>query len=433
MKELVLKMSKTAVVIGSQWGDEGKGKITNYLSEKAQVVVRFQGGDNAGHTISFDDNVYKLHLIPSGIFNKKTKNILGNGTVINPRSLLTEIESLKMRGINCDNLFISDRAHVVFDFNIRIDIVNEEKLGDQKIGTTKKGIGPTYMDKASRTGIRMADFISSDFRALYIKQGNRKNEEIAYLGGDPIDVVGSLKEYEQIAKKIAPYVTDTVTIINEAYDNGEKILFEGAQGALLDIDFGTYPYVTSSNTSTGGVSSGSGLAFNKIEEVIGIVKAYTSRVGNGPFPSELVDEIGKSIREKGNEYGTTTKRPRRIGWFDAVVLKYSVMINGITGLSLMLLDVLTGLDELQICTGYLIDGKEVKNIPARHQDYSKCEPVYITLPGWNEDISMVKAFDKLPVNTQNYIKKIEELVGVEVCYFSVGPNRNQTIIRKEMF
>ena len=426
-------MSKTAVVIGSQWGDEGKGKITNYLSEKAQVVVRFQGGDNAGNTINFDDNVYKLHLLPSGIFNRDTKNILGNGMVINPRSLLKEIESMQLRGVPCDNLFVSDRAHVVFDFNIGIDTFNEDRLGNQKIGTTKKGIGPTYMDKAARSGIRMADFISSDFRALYIKQGNRKNEEISYLGGEPIDVVGSLKEYEALAKKIAPYVTDTVAMVNESYDKGEKILFEGAQGSLLDIDFGTYPYVTSSNTSTGGVATGSGLAFNKIEDVVGIVKAYTSRVGSGPFPTELLNETGKFIREKGNEYGTTTKRPRRVGWLDTVVLKYSMMINGITGISLMLLDVLTGIEELKICVGYNVDGKEIHTIPARVNDYEKYKPIYITLPGWKEDITNVKSFDELPENAQNYIKKIEELCGVDVCYFSVGPEASQTVIRRELF
>lgn len=433
MKELVLIMNKTAVVIGAQWGDEGKGKITNYLSEKADVVVRFQGGDNAGHTISFMGNVYKLHLLPSGIFNRKTKNILGNGMVINPRSLLKEIEEMKMRGLPCDNVFVSERAHVVFDFNICIDAFNEEKLGDQKIGTTKKGIGPTYMDKASRSGIRMVDFISSDFRALYIKLGNRKNEEIAYLGGDPIDVAGSLKEYEAIAKKIAPYVVDTVSMVNDAYDKGEKILFEGAQGALLDIDFGTYPFVTSSNTSTGGIAVGSGLAFNKIQDVIGVVKAYTSRVGSGPFPTELTNEIGNTIREKGNEYGTTTKRPRRVGWLDAVALKYSMMINGFTGISLMLLDVLSGFKELNICVGYTLNGKEIKTVPSRYQDFEKCVPTYITVPGWDEDITKVKSFDELPVNAQNYIKKIEEITGVDVCYFSVGPDKEQTIIRRELF
>lgn len=433
MKELVLIMNKTAVIIGAQWGDEGKGKITNYLSEKANVVVRFQGGDNAGHTINFRNNVYKLHLLPSGIFQPNTKNILGNGMVINPRNLLQEIESMKLRGVPCDNIYISERAHVVFDYNIAIDKISEEKLGNQKIGTTIKGIGPTYMDKAFRSGIRMVDFISSDFRAMYIKQGNRKNEEIAHLGGDNIDVIGSLKEYEEIAKKIAPYVTDTGKMINDAYDNGEKILIEGAQGSLLDIDFGTYPFVTSSNTSAGGVAIGTGLAFNKLQSAIGIVKAYSSRVGNGPFPSELKCEIGQHIREKGNEYGTTTKRPRRVGWLDTVALNYSMMINGFTGLVLTLLDVLTGQKEIKICVAYNLDGNEIKTIPARIEDYNRCTPVFITVPGWEEDITNIKKYEDLPKNVKNYIEKIEELCGVDVNYFSVGPDREQTIIRKEMF
>lgn len=433
MKELVLKMSRTAVVIGTQWGDEGKGKITNYLSEKADVVVRFQGGDNAGHTITFHNNVYKLHLLPSGVFNPNTKNILGNGMVINPRAFLKEVQDLRLRGVPCNNIFISEQAHVVFDYNIGIDTFNENKLGDQKIGTTKKGIGPTYMDKAARIGIRMIDFISPDFRNMYINLGNRKNEEISYLDGEPFNVVGSLKEYEEIAKQIAPFVTDTVTMVNEAYKNKEKILFEGAQGAMLDIDFGTYPYVTSSHTSAGGVSIGSGLAFNKINQVIGIVKAYNSRVGSGPFPTELTDEIGNTIREKGNEYGTTTKRPRRVGWLDMVALNYSIMINGVTGLSLMLLDVLTGFKEIKICVGYQLDGQAIKTIPSRFQDYERCVPEYITLPGWSEDISKVQSFEELPKNAQDYIKKIEKLTGVKVCYFSVGPDKTQTVIRKELF
>lgn len=426
-------MSKTAVVIGTQWGDEGKGKITHYLSEKADVIVRFQGGDNAGHTIKFLNNVYKLHLLPSGVFNLKTKNILGNGMVINPRAFLKEVQELRLRGIPCNNIYISEQAHVVFDFNIGIDTFNEAKLGDLKIGTTKKGIGPTYMDKASRTGIRMVDFISPDFRNLYINLGNRKNEEISYLGGEPINVVGSLKEYEEIAKAITPFVADTVTMVNEAYNNKEKILFEGAQGAMLDIDFGTYPFVTSSHTSSGGVAIGSGLAYNKIEDVIGIAKAYNSRVGSGPFPTELTDAIGDTIREKGNEYGTTTNRPRRVGWLDAVALKFSIMINGVTGISLMLLDVLSGFKELKICIGYQYEGKLIHTIPSRYQEYERCIPEYITLPGWHEDISKVQTFEELPKNAQNYINKIEKLVGVKVCYFSVGPDKTQTIIRKELF
>lgn len=424
-------MSKTVVVIGSQWGDEGKGKITNYLSEKADVIVRYQGGDNAGHTIVFNNNTYKLHLLPSGIFDSTKKNIMGNGMVINPKGLIKELEEIRACGFKCDNLYISDRAHVIFDHHRELDALIEESLGDLKIGTTKKGIGPAYTDKVSRIGIRMADFVSDDFESIYLKHLELKNKDIVRLGGKPISA-DSVKEYNEIREIIKPYVTDTISLINEEYKKGSKILFEGAQGALLDIDFGTYPFVTSSNPSSGGVVIGSGLGVNKISDVLGIVKAYTTRVGEGPFPTELNNEIGDKIREIGHEYGATTNRPRRIGWFDSVILKYSAMINGLTGLSIMLLDVLTGFDELKICVSYDLDGKTINTVPARLQDFSRCKPNYITLPGWKEDITHVKSFDELPENCKNYLHKIEELVGVEIKCFSVGPDREQTIILSEI-
>lgn len=421
-------MAKTVVVIGSQWGDEGKGKITNYLSEQADVVVRYQGGDNAGHTICFHGKTFKLHLLPSGIFNPNTKNILGNGMVINPRSLLKEMAEIKSQGYPCDNIYISDRAHVLFDYHIDIDCLNEASLGDLKIGTTKKGIGPCYTDKVSRVGIRMADFISSDFKDLFTKKLN----EVAKLGIN-INIEKSVNEYLVMAEIIKPFVTDTISLLNSEYKAGKKILFEGAQGALLDIDFGTYPYVTSSNPSSGGVVIGSGLGVTKIDDVLGIVKAYTTRVGEGPFPTELKNEIGDKIREIGHEYGATTNRPRRIGWFDANVLRYSAMINGLTGLSIMLLDVLTGFDELKICTSYNLDGKTIENIPARLADYARCTPNYITLEGWHEDITKVTSYRELPLNAKRYLQKIEELVGVEIKCFSVGPDQKQTIMMKEIF
>lgn len=426
-------MGRTVVVIGSQWGDEGKGKITHYLSTQADVVVRYQGGDNAGHTICFNGHTFKLHLLPSGIFNSQTKNILGNGMVINPKSLLQEIAEIQSQGYPCDNIYISDRAQVLFDYHKELDRLNEEALGSAKIGTTKKGIGPCYTDKVRRTGIRMADFVSDDFAIIFTEKLKMKNAEIKRLGGVKFDIEKTVDEYATIANKIKPYVTDTISLLNKEYQAGKKILFEGAQGALLDIDFGTYPYVTSSNPSSGGVVIGSGLGVTKIQDVLGIVKAYTTRVGEGPFPTELKNEIGDRIREIGHEYGATTNRPRRIGWFDANVLRYSALINGLTGLSIMLLDVLTGFDELKICTSYTLNGKVIDYIPARLEDLALCQPNYITLPGWIEDITQVQSFHDLPLNAQKYLQTIEKLVGVEIKCFSVGPDQKQTIMMKEIF
>lgn len=433
MRELVYNMIQTLVVIGSQWGDEGKGKITNYLSEKADVVVRYQGGDNAGHTIVFGGHTYKLHLIPSGIFNPNTKNICGNGMVINPRNLVKEIKELQTLGFPCNNLYISDRAHVVFDHHQVLDALYEEALQERKIGTTKKGIGPTYTDKTARIGIRMADFISADFPKLYRQTLVSKNQEISRLGGVAIDIESTLKEYLALASVIRPMVTDTILLLHKAYQSSQKILFEGAQGSMLDVDFGTYPFVTSSNPSSGGVAIGSGIGATRIDSVLGIVKAYTTRVGEGPFPTELKNALGDHIREVGHEYGTTTKRPRRIGWFDGTVLRYSAMINGMTGVALMLLDVLSGIDELKICTHYQLAGNDYMGIPARLEDYERCIPVYITLPGWKEDITKVRTFEELPQNAQNYIKAIEQIIQVPVLCFSVGPDREQTIVREPIF
>lgn len=426
-------MGNTVVVIGSQWGDEGKGKITNYLSERADVVVRYQGGDNAGHTICFGGETYKLHLIPSGIFNPNIKNVIGNGVVLNPKNFKTELEGLKALGFECNNLYISERAQVIFDYHLVLDGLNENKLGPNKIGTTKKGIGPAYTDKVSRQGFRIADLVASDFKEKYKLALEAKNNEIVALGGEKIDYEKSLKEYMELADYIKPYISDTISLLDEEYKQGKKILFEGAQGALLDIDFGTYPFVTSSNPTTGGASTGTGLAPNKIKEVIGIVKAYTTRVGAGAFPTEQDNEIGSIIREKAHEYGTTTKRPRRVGWLDAVVLKYSATINGLTGISLMLLDILSELDEIKICTSYNLNGKVIKTVPARNDDFSMCEPNYITMPGWHEDITKCTTFEELPENAKKYIEKIEELTGVDVVFVSVGAGREQTIIRKEIF
>ena len=428
-----MENKKAVVVVGTQWGDEGKGKVTDYLSQKADIVVRYQGGDNAGHSIEFNGKRYALHIIPSGIFDERRMNILGNGVVFNPRSFVKELTELKNQGFSCDNIRISNRAHVIFDYNLELDGLYEEELGKNKIGTTKKGIGPTYTDKVARRGIRVGDFVSSDFEQIYHDKLELKNKEIIRLGGHPIDEEKSLKEYLELANLIRPYVIDTIYYLNEEYKKGKKILFEGAQGALLDVDFGTYPFVTSSNTTGSGVSSGSGLGPTKIGEIIGVVKAYSTRVGSGAFPTEFEDETSHYIRETAHEYGVTTKRPRRIGWLDGVILKYSTMINGLTSLSIMLLDILSGIKELKICTSYTLDGKVITELPARSSEWERCIPNYISLPGWDEDISKCKSYDELPANAKNYINKISEIVGVEVGIVSVGADRNKTFILKDYF
>ena len=428
--------SQTVVVIGSAWGDEGKGKITNYFSDKADVVVRYAGGDNAGHTIVFNNRTFALHLVPSGIFNPEVKNIIGNGTVVNPEHLLNEIKYLESEGFLCKNLYISDRASVLFDYHMELDGLKEIALGNKNIGTTKKGIGPCYRDKIARDAIRMGDFVSSDFKEKYFEAVKEKNMEISLYGGEPIDFEESYKKYQGIADLIRPYVADTISLINEEYNKGSKILFEGAQGTMLDIDFGTYPFVTSSNPTSGGAATGSGLGITKIKEIVGVTKSYATRVGSGPFPTEMLNEeenIGIDIRNRAHEFGATTKRARRIGWFDSVIMRYSCDVNGFTGLSLMLLDILSGLDKIKICDYYLIDGKKVFYPSARVEDFAKSIPHYIELDGWKEDITNVKSFEELPINAQKYILKIEEILGVPVIMFSVGPDKEQTIIRKEIF
>lgn len=425
-------MKKAVVVVGTQWGDEGKGKITNYLSQQADMVVRYQGGDNAGHSIQFDGTKYALHVIPSGVFHAHIRNVLGNGVVLNPKTFVEEVTHLKQQGFACDNLYISDRAHVIFDYHKVLDGLQEVALGERKIGTTKKGIGPTYTDKVSRSGIRVGDFVSDDFETMYKTALRQKNAEIIRLGGEPLSIEESYQEYQALADVIRPYVVDTVVMINEAVKQNQKILFEGAQGALLDIDFGTYPYVTSSNPSGGGVCVGSGIGPTAIQDVIGIAKAYATRVGSGAFPTEFEDDIAKQIRETAHEYGTTTKRPRRIGWLDAVVLKYSTMINGLTGISLMLLDVLSGIETLKVCTAYELNGKKIESIPSRISDFEACKPIYETLPGWSEDLSQIKTYEELPENAKGYIAFIEKITGVPIVMVSVGPDINQTIIRRKV-
>lgn len=406
--------------------------MTDYLSQDADVVVRSQGGNNAGHTIAFDGKKFALRLVPSGIFGKGKLAVIGNGVVINPPALLKELHYLQDNGIDISGLRISSRSHVTFPYHILLDKCQEEAKGDHKVGTTKNGIGPTYMDKVSRVGIRMCDLLEKDtFETKLRRNLAEKNELFTKLYHvDPINFDDIFESYYEYGQELKKYVTDTSRIVNDALDNGQRVLFEGAQGVMLDVDQGTYPYVTASNPIAGGVCTGVGVGPNKINTVVGICKAYSTRVGAGPFPTELTDEIGDRIRETGHEYGTVTGRPRRVGWFDSVAMRHARRVSGISCLSLNLLDVLTGLKTVKICKAYKLDGKEIDYYPASLKELDRCEPVYEELPGWDEDITGVKKFEDLPVNAQNYLKRVSELSEVPLATVSVGADRIQTIIVK---
>ena len=426
----------SVVVVGTQWGDEGKGKITDFLSEKAEYVARYQGGDNAGHTIQFGGETYKLHLIPSGIFSPEKLCIIGNGVVVNPKSLVTELAYLHERNITTDNLRISDRAHVILPYHIELDRLQEEAKGDKKIGTTIKGIGPAYMDKAARVGIRIADLLDREVfeERLRLNLEDKNRQFTKLYDASPMNFEEIFEEYYEYGQQIKQYVCDTSVLLNDALDNGKRVLFEGAQGVMLDIDQGTYPFVTSSNPLAGGVTIGSGVGPSKVTKVVGVCKAYTSRVGDGPFPTELFDEIGSRIREVGREYGTTTGRPRRVGWFDSVVMRHSKRVSGITNLCLNSIDVLTGLDTVKICVAYRkSNGEEISHYPASLVELGQCEPVYEELPGWKEDITGCRTLDELPIEAQNYVRRVSELVGVKISTFSVGPDRTQTNILEDVW
>ena len=426
----------SVVVVGTQWGDEGKGKITDFLSEKAEYVARYQGGDNAGHTIQFGGETYKLHLIPSGIFSPEKLCIIGNGVVVNPKSLVTELAYLHERNITTDNLRISDRAHVILPYHIELDRLQEEAKGDKKIGTTIKGIGPAYMDKAARVGIRIADLLDREVfeERLRINLEDKNRQFTKLYDANSMSFEEIFEEYYEYGQQIKQYVCDTSVLLNDALDNGKRVLFEGAQGVMLDIDQGTYPFVTSSNPLAGGVTIGSGVGPSKVTKVVGVCKAYTSRVGDGPFPTELFDEIGSRIREVGREYGTTTGRPRRVGWFDSVVMRHSKRVSGITNLCLNSIDVLTGLETVKICVAYRkSNGEEISHYPASLVELGQCEPVYEELPGWSEDITGCRTLDELPIEAQNYVRRVSELVGVKISTFSVGPDRNQTNILEDVW
>ncbi|MFL1695780.1 adenylosuccinate synthase [Weissella kandleri] len=416
------------VVVGSQWGDEGKGKLTNLLAADADMVVRYQGGNNAGHTIYVEDHKFELSAIPSGIFAADKLAVLGNGTVVNPKALLAEAAVLQQEGVPTDNLRISDRAHVIFPYHQLLDQLADEKKGDQKIGTTGKGIGPAYMDKVARIGIRMIDLLDeAELRSKLSYVLAEKNEILEKIYHHaPLALEPLLKEYLEYGKKLEPYIMDTAALINTAAQKQQRILFEGAQGAMLDLDQGTYPYVTSSSPVGGGATIGSGVGPTAIQRVVGVMKAYTSRVGDGPFPTELFDATGNHIREVAHEYGVVTGRPRRIGWLDTVIMRHAARIGGFTDLALNSLDVLSGLPTIKIAVAYQLDGKRIENYPASMRDLKRVEPIYEELPGWNEDLSGITKRVDLPENAKRYLQRVETLVGVPLYTFAVGPAKEQT-------
>lgn len=414
-------------IIGTQYGDEGKGKFVDMLSQEYQIIVRYQGGDNAGHTIKFNDNKFKLRLIPSGIFNSNNIVVIGNGVVVNPKTLVEEIKYLNDANIDTSKLLISDKAHVIFDFHVDLDTLNEENKQDNKIGTTKRGIGPCYTDKVARIGIRMCDLFDLETLEKKLEENlKEKNILFNYYNKQTYSPKIVAKEYYELAQQFKDKVVDTVTYLNKQIKIGKKILFEGAQGVLLDIDHGTYPYVTSSSIVS-AMASGSGIGMTSIKNILGIVKAYTSRVGSGPFVSEINDELANKIRIKGNEFGTVTKRPRRIGWLDMVSLNYSLNVAGITELAITLIDVLSGLDKIKICVAYEYKGKVIDYLLPDNKRYGECKPIYIEIDGWNEDISNCKTISELPENCKKYLLLIEKLTNRKISFVSVGPDRNQTI------
>ncbi len=421
-------MSKVNVVLGTFFGDEGKGKIIDYLSTKADVSVRCSGGNNAGHTINVDGKKFAFHLIPSGILSSNTKAVIGNGVVIDPKVLIEEIDKLHEAGYSTDNLFISNKAHIIMPYHIVLDKLLEEARGDNKIGTTARGIGPAYCDKYERSGIRVEDFVTPKFRNIAKLNIENKNKILQCFGYEPLDADSIISEYEGYAKILAPYVKDTINIIHQSLEQNKNILCEGAQATLLDIDFGTYPFVTSSSPSIGGVCTGTGIGAKDIGEVYGVLKAYSSKVGEGPYLTEQDNEIGDTIRELGHEYGTTTKRPRRCGWLDLVALKYASRINGLTGLAVNHLDTVGKLDKIKLCVAYNHNGKISMDYSTNPTYISNCEPIYEEFDGNFGDLSGIKNRSDLPKNAQVYLNRIEEVVKVPIKFIGTGPDRNDMII-----
>ncbi|MBM6808410.1 adenylosuccinate synthase [Faecalicoccus pleomorphus] len=421
------------VIVGTQWGDEGKGKIVDVLAQKADMIVRFQGGDNAGHTVIVQGKKHVLHLLPSGVLNPNALCVIGPGVVCNPFVLLKEMETLKQGGLTCDHIIISDRAQMLMPYHCYQDEL-EEQSASHKIGTTKKGIGPCYADKYARRGIRFHEFIDFESFKVRLKEClDFKNKLFTKVyDGNAMDYDQMVKDFEVIYDQIVPMIKETTHIVNEALDEDKIVLFEGAQAAMLDINYGTYPYVTSSSPTSAGVTTGACVAPNRIQTVVGVVKAYSTRVGEGPFVTELNDETGQWIREKGFEYGATTGRPRRCGWLDLLVVKHATMMNGLTDIVLTKIDVLSGLDKLYVCTGYEIDGKVYDYIPSDQAMVAKAKPIYKEFDGWKEDISKMESFDELPENCKAYIRFIEEFTGVRMSMVSVGPDRVNNIYIHEI-
>ena len=428
----------SVILIGSQWGDEGKGKITDYLAEEAEYVVRYQGGNNAGHTVIVGEEEYKLHLIPSGIIYPGTKCMIGNGVVVDPGVLLEEMEYLEEKGIHVtpDNLKISLHAHMIMPYHKILDGLEEEKRGNAKIGTTKRGIGPCYVDKIARTGLRFCDLQNKDsFRKILTQNITAKNEilEKLYDQKELLDLEAIYSQFMAYRERLLPFIDDVSYILNEALRDNKKVLFEGAQGTLLDIDHGTYPFVTSSNPTAGYAPVGTGVGPTKINCVLGITKAYLTRVGEGPFPTELFEATGELLSSVGNEVGTTTGRPRRCGWFDGVLMNYATNINGMTHLTITKLDVLDQLPTIKICTAYEIDGVKTTTFPPNLERLSKAKPIYEELPGWQTSTEGIKTFEALPENAKKYLKRIEALLSVKIALVAVGPKRDETIELEKLF
>ncbi|WP_302951382.1 adenylosuccinate synthase [Holdemania filiformis] len=418
------------VVVGSQWGDEGKGKIVDVLGEKMDMVVRFQGGNNAGHTVVVEGEKTVLHLLPSGVLHQDALCVIGPGVVVDPFVLLKEIDELESRGVNTEHVKISGRAHLIMPYHVKLDELQETRLAGNKIGTTKRGIGPCYADKYTRIGLRACDLVDFDnFKSKLATTLSIKNEQIVKLyEEEPFDYDALVEQFKEIRERLLPRIIDAVTTVNDALDQNQNVLFEGAQANMLDINYGTYPYVTSSSPTAAGVCEGAGVSPFKLDHVIGVVKAYSTRVGEGPFVTELLDEVGEELRQAGNEYGATTGRPRRCGWLDLCVVKQAARINGLTDLVVTKIDVLSQFKTLPVCVGYEIDGQVTTSIPASLEEYAKAKPVYRMMEGWEEDITGIRQFEELPENCRKYLALIEEITGTRISLVSVGPDRENNIV-----
>jgi adenylosuccinate synthase len=429
-----LSAFKTAVVIGAQWGDEGKGKIVDVLSENFSVVARYAGGHNAGHTVTINGQKFVLQLVPCGVLRPGCKGVIGNGVVLDPIAFLKEVQKLRDAGVQVDgNLYVSNRAHVILPYHRMIEMAAETAPGRVKIGTTSRGIGPAYEDKSSRRGLRVADLLDESLLRRHIENACREKNEIAHalFNTAPLDPDDIYAEYTKAAEQVRPFVADTAILLNKAVAEGRSVMFEGAQGTMLDIDHGTYPFVTTSSATSGGAVIGTGVAPTAIDTVIGVSKAYCTRVGEGPFPTELNDDLGQQLRDRGNEYGAVTGRPRRCGWRDLPLLRYSVMVNGIAWLVITKLDVLDELKEVAVCTSYRVNGKETMDVPAQASGYDKMEPVYTKLPGWQSSTLGITEQEKLPVNARKYLEFLEKETGARIGVISTGPDRDQTIFVPE--